>query len=173
LSTGLWGGQSQHTLFCCWQVDDIDAAVQRVRDAGGTVDAERHDEPFGRVADCVDRQGLAFAVFAPPVGAEPGPRIPLNGDREGDLSYLTLQALDRDQAVGFYSTVLGWSVKDDEDPADVHPMLGISGGHDAARAVPCLEGRRRGGGARSGAGGRRPCRRARAAPVRGACRVRR
>jgi len=137
LSTGLWGGQSQHTLFCCWQVDDVDAAVLRVRDAGGTVDAERHDEPFGRVADCVDPQGLAFAVFAPPVGTEPGPRTPLNGEQEGDLSYLTLQAVDPDQTVDFYSTVLGWSVKGDENPADVHPMLGISGVHQEARAVPC------------------------------------
>ncbi len=137
LSTGLWGGQTRHTLFCCWQVDNVDAAVLRVRDAGGTVDAEPRDEPYGRIADCVDPQGLAFAVFAPPVGAEPGPRIPLNGAREGDLSYLTLQMVDRDQAVGFYAAVLGWSVKGDEDPADVHPMLGISGGHQEARAVPC------------------------------------
>ncbi len=136
LPTGLWGGQSEHTLVCCWQVDDVDAAVVRVRDAGGTVDEPR-DEPYGRIADCVDPQGLAFAVFAPPVGAERGLRTPLNGAREGDLSYLTLQTVDRDQAVDFYSTVLGWSVKADEDPADVHPMLGISGEHDAARAVPC------------------------------------
>jgi len=136
LSTGLWGGQAEHTLFCCWQVDDVDATVERVRAAGGRAGGAR-DEPYGRLADCVDPQGLAFALFAPPSGGEPGPRTPLNGARQGDLSYLTLEPVDRDQTVAFYRDVLGWQVSGDDDPVDVHPMLGIAASSAQARAVPC------------------------------------
>ncbi|CAN5874721.1 VOC family protein [soil metagenome] len=134
LSTGLWGGQEEQTLFCCWQVDDVNAAAQRVRDAGGTAEPAR-DEPYGRIADCTDPWGLAFAVFAPPPDAAPGVRTPQHGSREGDLTYLTLEVRDREAALTFYSAVLGWRVVGDSDPADVHPMLGITGA-SAQRAVP-------------------------------------
>lgn len=134
LSTGLWGGQEDQTLFCCWQVDDVDAAAQRVRGAGGTAGPGR-DEPYGRIADCTDPWGLAFAVFAPPPDADPGMRTPQHGKREGDLTYLTLEVRDRDAAVAFYSAVLGWRVAGESDPADVHPMLGITGA-SSQRAVP-------------------------------------
>lgn len=135
LATGLWGGQSEHTVFCCWQVDDVDAAIARVRGAGGTA-GEARDEPYGRLADCVDADGLAFAVFAPPAGAEPAPRTPLNGAVAGDLTYLTLLVPDRAAAVAFYSAVVGWRAPGDADPVDVHPMLGIAGGQ-GPQAVPC------------------------------------
>lgn len=136
LPTGLWGGQAEHTLFCCWQVDDADAAVRRVGAAGGTA-GEPRDEPYGRIADCVDPQGLAFAVIEPSGGGEPAPRTPLNGSQQGDLSYLTLEPADRAAAVRFYSAVLGWRVSGEDDPADVHPMLGIAADQAQARAVPC------------------------------------
>ncbi len=135
LSTGLWGGQAEHTLFCCWQVDDVDDALRRVREAGGTA-GEPRDEPYGLIADCVDPQGLAFAVIAPHPGAEPAPRTPLNGSRQGDLSYLTMEVADEQASLAFYGAALGWRLGDDGEP-DVHPMLGISSGHDRPRAVPC------------------------------------
>ncbi len=135
LSTGLWGGQDVHTLFCCWHVDDVDAAARRVRAAGGTAD-EARDEPYGRIADCTDPWGLAFAVFAPPLDGDPGVRTPPNGARPGDLSYLTLLVRDQAAAVRFYAGVLGWRVVGDSEPADVRPMLGIAEA-DSQRAVPC------------------------------------
>jgi len=108
-----------------------------VRDAGGS-GGEPRDEPYGRIADCLDPQGLAFAVFGPAPGAEPGPRTPLNGAREGDLSYLTLETPDRAAAMTFYGAVLGWRAEGELDPDDVHPMLGVTDVDVVApRAVPC------------------------------------
>jgi predicted enzyme related to lactoylglutathione lyase len=42
-----------------YRVDDVDAAVQRVRAAGGTAtDAET--QPYGRTSECTDDQGSFF-----------------------------------------------------------------------------------------------------------------
>jgi uncharacterized glyoxalase superfamily protein PhnB len=47
-----------------YRVDDIEAAVERVRAAGGHADgAER--KPFGLLAECVDDQGAAFRLWQP------------------------------------------------------------------------------------------------------------
>jgi predicted enzyme related to lactoylglutathione lyase len=43
-------------------VDDLDAAVQRVTTAGGTVLAAREDSRYGRPAVCRDPQGAVFAL---------------------------------------------------------------------------------------------------------------
>ena len=42
-----------------WRVDDIHAAVVRVRLAGGTA-SEVEQQPYGLRADCVDDQGMPF-----------------------------------------------------------------------------------------------------------------
>jgi uncharacterized glyoxalase superfamily protein PhnB/catechol 2,3-dioxygenase-like lactoylglutathione lyase family enzyme len=47
-----------------YRVDDIAAAVERVRAAGGQ--ADRPDrKPYGLIADCVDDQGMAFHLWQP------------------------------------------------------------------------------------------------------------
>ena len=56
---GLQGGHPQATTLAMWQVDDIAAAVQRVREAGGT-STEPVIRPYGREAECVDDQGTRF-----------------------------------------------------------------------------------------------------------------
>jgi predicted enzyme related to lactoylglutathione lyase len=136
---GLWGGQPRSTLFLCYVVDDVDHAIARVRDAGGTAEAPT-DEPYGRIANCVDDQGTPFAVFTPP-GGDPAPRGPVNGSRHGDVSYLTLEVHDSSRARAFYGAVLGWRftpghVVDGWAVEDVHPMTGLSGGHGEATGVP-------------------------------------
>jgi predicted enzyme related to lactoylglutathione lyase len=59
------GAQAQAQLS--YRVDDIAAAVERVRAAGG-----RADEPtrraFGLLADCTDGQGATFRLFQPDRG---------------------------------------------------------------------------------------------------------
>ena len=40
---GMYGGQPRATLFCCYVVDDLDSAVERVRAGGGQ--AETPEEP--------------------------------------------------------------------------------------------------------------------------------
>ncbi len=136
---GLWGEVERATLFVCYYVDDVDDAVARVRGAGGVAD-DPTDEPFGRVANCTDDQGTAFAVFRPPAGG-PGPRLAPHGTRQGDLAYLTLEVVDSSRSRTFYGAVLGWEMRpgrvDDGWQVDgVRPGTGISGGHDGATAVP-------------------------------------
>jgi predicted enzyme related to lactoylglutathione lyase len=141
-------GQSMHIglfrvagppdLFCAYAVGDVDAAVERVRAAGGTAGAPT-EEPWGRSAECVDNQGKTFAVFAPKPD-DPGERPPVNGAREGDLCYLTYAVADSALAREFYGSVLGWRfaeghANDGWQIEDVAPMGGIGGGQ-APRTAP-------------------------------------
>ena len=56
---GLIGGQDQVTAVPMYRVDDVYAAVERVRAAGGTAsDPER--QPYGVTSSCADDQGTRF-----------------------------------------------------------------------------------------------------------------
>jgi len=57
--TGMHGGHDEATLVPMYRVDDISAAVERVRAAGGTAtDPQR--QPYGVSAVCADDQGTPF-----------------------------------------------------------------------------------------------------------------
>lgn len=75
-SPGVWGAEtSPHVgvwspageppqVQLCFRVDDIEAAVERVRAAGGSSeDAER--KPYGMLAECADDQGVRFQLWQP------------------------------------------------------------------------------------------------------------
>jgi predicted enzyme related to lactoylglutathione lyase len=123
------------TLMCCYEVADVDTAVTLVEAAGGTADTPR-DEPHGRTADCVDDQGIPFAVhtgYYPPLPESP-------------LSYAELRVPDATRARAFYGTVLGWGFEPGGAPGYWHPrrpggdfptpMFGLVGGAADARVVP-------------------------------------
>jgi predicted enzyme related to lactoylglutathione lyase len=136
-NVGMFGRPGPVDLFCCYAVDDVYAAVQRVRDAGGRA-GEPNREPHGVVADCVDDQGTEFAVWQIEAGTEQPTK---NGRRAGDLSYLTLEVVNSAKARAFYGSVLGWTfspgrIEDGWAVEDARPMVGFSGGHDRATAVP-------------------------------------
>jgi uncharacterized glyoxalase superfamily protein PhnB len=57
---GVAGGNDQPTTVAMWTVADIDAAVSRVREAGGTVLQEPARQPYGQMAECTDDQGGRF-----------------------------------------------------------------------------------------------------------------
>ena len=57
---GVAGGSAQHVTVPMWTVDDIDAAVARVREAGGTVIDEPSQQAYGKSALCTDDQGSRF-----------------------------------------------------------------------------------------------------------------
>ena len=139
VSHGVRGGQERSNLLLCFAVDDVDAAVERVWAAGGRVE-EPTDEPYGRMANCVDDQGMAFCVFSPPPGAPPR-RGPANGERHGDPSYLTIEVVDSARTRTFFGEVLGWRfspgrIEDGWDVEGVVPMSGLSGGHAVDTVVP-------------------------------------
>ncbi len=57
---GAAGGSATPVTVPMWTVADIDAAVARVRQAGGTVLAEPSRQPYGLMAECTDDQGSRF-----------------------------------------------------------------------------------------------------------------
>jgi predicted enzyme related to lactoylglutathione lyase len=61
---GAAGGSARPTTVPMWTVADIDAAVARVREAGGTVLAEPIRQPYGVSAECTDDQGARFYLGA-------------------------------------------------------------------------------------------------------------
>ena len=56
---GLSGGHEHAAAVLCYQVDDIHAAVRRVRENGGRAE-EPSQRPYGLLADCADNQGTRF-----------------------------------------------------------------------------------------------------------------
>lgn len=134
---GLHGGQEVSTLFCCFAVDDLDAALAAVRDAGGTAE-EPTDAPPGPTAMCTDDAGIAFALYeAHPDKMRPAP----TGERHGDLAYVTVETTGSARYRTFYGAVLRWRfepgrVDDGWQPRDVRPMTGLSGGHEHDVALP-------------------------------------
>jgi predicted enzyme related to lactoylglutathione lyase len=58
--SGVAGGSEHPATVPMWTVADIDAAVARVREAGGTVVAEPSRQPYGVSAECIDDQGARF-----------------------------------------------------------------------------------------------------------------
>lgn len=62
--SGAAGGAAQSVAVPMWTVTDIDAAVARVREAGGTVIDEPSRQPYGMSAECIDDQGARFYLGA-------------------------------------------------------------------------------------------------------------
>lgn len=58
--SGAAGGSAHPSVVPMWTVTDIEAAVARVREAGGTVLAEPSRQPYGVSAECTDDQGGRF-----------------------------------------------------------------------------------------------------------------
>lgn len=116
---GMWGIEDWPTLMACWAVPDVDDAVTLVRAAGGTAQ-EATDEPFGRAVECIDDQGLPFALFTPPDGTGRGVET---GRGHGDLDYYEIRTPDPTRTRAFYSTVLGWRFRPGTDPGYWHPMI--------------------------------------------------
>ncbi len=57
---GVAGGSAQQVTVPMWTVADIDTAVARVLEAGGTVIEEPSQQPYGKMAQCTDDQGSRF-----------------------------------------------------------------------------------------------------------------
>lgn len=58
--TGIAGGQKDSVAVPMWVVDDIELAVQRVRDGGGTVISGPEQQSYAISAECLDNQGARF-----------------------------------------------------------------------------------------------------------------
>jgi predicted enzyme related to lactoylglutathione lyase len=69
---GLHSGDPEAVPYLFFGVDDLDAAVARVRELGGTVQESEHEGDadssarFGRFKFCRDDQGSPFGLHQPP-----------------------------------------------------------------------------------------------------------
>lgn len=66
---GLAEGGPDDFRFAYFRVDDIEAAIGRVRASGGYL-LERHEYPSGPNAVCLDDQGTTFSLWKPAAGYE-------------------------------------------------------------------------------------------------------
>ena len=134
---GIFSVDARPTMFCCYAVDDLQAAARAIVDAGGQA-GEQREFDFGTVLDATDPSGAAFAVYHPADGT---PRPELNGAGPGELSYVTYEVNDSAAFRAFYGQVLGWTfepgrIEDGWQVAHTHPMGGVAGGSPDATTVP-------------------------------------
>lgn len=62
---GLWGGQGQVGWKLMYAVSDLELALARVREQGGTTQ-EVERMPYGLSAECTDNQGIEFWLWQQP-----------------------------------------------------------------------------------------------------------
>lgn len=97
-------------------VEDIDAATDGVRQAGGKVHREPADIPgIGRFSVVADPQGAIFMLFQPS-GGENEPPPPMT---PGSVGWRELYAADGSKAFDFYAGQFGWTKA---DAMDMGPM---------------------------------------------------
>jgi predicted enzyme related to lactoylglutathione lyase len=63
---GVHGGDGRALIVLYFAVDDLDAAVRRVRELGGEANEPGPPDPSGRYVECRDDQGVVFGLFQPP-----------------------------------------------------------------------------------------------------------
>ncbi|WAJ46109.1 VOC family protein [Mycobacterium sp. Aquia_216] len=137
LPTGIFTSDEPATLFCCYAVEDVQAARLAIAEAGG-VPGEIQQTEFGTLLDATDPQGTAFAVHQPTAARK---RPELNGSGPGELSYVTYQVPDSAGFRDFYGRLLRWTfepgrVTDGWQVVGTHPMAGAAGGSERPTTVP-------------------------------------
>jgi len=70
IAGGLHGGDQGAMPYLFFKVDDLDAAIEQVRELGGEIESTPgvdpdHDSEFGRFAFCRDDQGSRFGLHQP------------------------------------------------------------------------------------------------------------
>jgi predicted enzyme related to lactoylglutathione lyase len=100
MRSAAWPDRATPTAFCARQVEDLDAAADRIRAAGGRTQPRRHG-----ILDCADDQGLPFSIF------DDGETYP-----SGDLAYLTVEVPSIEAAVRFHERVFDWTFRPGSHP---------------------------------------------------------
>lgn len=120
----------------CWvgyvHVDDIDAAVERIRAGGGKVYREPAEIPtVGRFAVCADPQGAMFNMLQPDSTAEMPP-VPMG--TVGAIDWHELHSSDAKGGLAFYVAQFGWSATDalDMGPMGTYQMFAMEAVEGAA-----------------------------------------
>lgn len=126
-------------------VEDVDAHIEKIVEAGGTLWKPATDIPgILRFAVMSDPQGAAFAVFTPNP-AMPSPVRPVP-PAAGTIGWHELYATDMEAGFNFYNKLFGWTKVNDMDmgPMGVyrlfnegeHPEMGDGGMMLKAPQIP-------------------------------------
>ena len=108
----------------CWMgyisVDDVDASLKSIKDAGGSVIMEPWDIPdVGRIAFVTDPQGVMFYIMTPqpPANSPDATSTAFAATQPmiGHCAWNELATIDQAAAVVFYTTQFGWRQEDDMD----------------------------------------------------------
>jgi len=108
----------------CWvgyiHVDDVDASLKSIKNAGGGVLMEPWDIPdVGRVAFVTDPQGVMFYIMTPQPPADDSDvtsnAFAATEPMVGHCAWNELATTDQAGAVEFYTTQFGWRQEDDMD----------------------------------------------------------
>jgi predicted enzyme related to lactoylglutathione lyase len=115
------------------EVDDIEAAVVKVRELGGTATEPVHYDS-GWSSDCVDPQGVAFSVQVPTAAYRQAAR---RSTESGELFYWSLPAPQAAQSKAFYQELFGWEFGNPGNQGGMHvenrlPDGGIGGGREGS-----------------------------------------
>lgn len=117
-------------------VEDTDATLDRVRNAGGTVQREPYEDYGARNATVIDPSGHRWMLSGPVTAAAPAEPI-----RHGDVGYVSWNTLDADRAARFWDGVLGWSYDTDSGPRrqvqNTSMHTGIDGAHETSTLFCC------------------------------------
>ena len=137
LPAGVWDGEPvpgvpNPGVHLVHHVSDIDSAVAKVRALGGTA-TDPEPTPYGLRARCTDDQGNGFSVVQTPPGAA-APAA--NGERAGDLAYITIRPGDEQRAATFYGGLFSWQftpgrVEHGLQVQGPMPMAGLWGGESS------------------------------------------
>jgi predicted enzyme related to lactoylglutathione lyase len=106
--------------------NDVDAATQRVSQAGGAVYRAPADIPdVGRFSVVADPQGAVFMLFTP-LGADDSPAA---AGTAGHVGWRELYASDWPRAFDFYSAQFGWTKADavDMGPMGIYQLFAAGG----------------------------------------------
>ena len=110
----------------CWLgyigVDDADAAIAAIGQAGGSVHRPAWDIPdVGRIALVADPQGVMFYVMAAVPSASGSTAFAATEPMVGHCAWNELVSTDPDAAVSFYTSQFGWLQKDEMDMGPIGP----------------------------------------------------
>ncbi len=103
--------EGQPTVWSSYvSVEDADATVAKVKEAGGTVIAEPMDVmELGRMAVFSDPAGAVIGIWQP--GTFIGAEIV---NEPGAIAWNELNTRDAEKAKAFYAAVFGWGFQDDD-----------------------------------------------------------
>jgi uncharacterized protein len=101
-------------------VTDVDPALERAVESGGTALRDPFDVTGGRVAPLEDAAGAIFSIWSP---RPPGALTPISGD----AWWLELSTPDVEASQAFYADLFGWRYDESPDAASIRGPEGQIG----------------------------------------------